>query len=406
MQKDLPDTVDTVIVGGGIAGTSTCYFHAAETDRSVLLLEKDNIASGATGDSSAIIRHHYGASKIYAEMAKWSHKFYREFEERTGQPLAYNSNPLLRLGVEGDESGAYAMNGHKVLEELNIPVSRLEREDFTEEFPMISSPETDFVVNDETAAYSSGTDACIGFVNAAREAGAMVDTGTKVTDIKTKRGKVVGVQTPEKTIETENVVVTAGPWTTEIMETIEVDVPIELSREQILLLESESFSEKYSEGLPTSGAPGEEWYARDDFVDGILIATHTHESEGKVDPDTYKDSVDEDIKLELIDNLVSFCPDLEDAGLQGEYCGIYSNTPDFDFILDEVGPDGCVVGCGFSGHGFKQGPAIGKILSDLVTKGDSNITDVDYFSLDRFEKNEQGHGVVDPRQETESDTAS
>jgi sarcosine oxidase len=43
----------------------------------------------------------------------------------------------------------------------------------------------------------------------------------------------------------------------------------------------------------------------------------------------------------------------------------YTTTPDEDFILDRIGP--VVIGAGFSGHGFKFTPVVGRILADLAT---------------------------------------
>ncbi|MGR0318372.1 FAD-dependent oxidoreductase [Agromyces sp. ZXT2-3] len=42
----------------------------------------------------------------------------------------------------------------------------------------------------------------------------------------------------------------------------------------------------------------------------------------------------------------------------------YTTTPDEHFVLDRVGP--IVVGAGFSGHGFKFTPVVGRILADLA----------------------------------------
>ncbi|KQP57899.1 FAD-dependent oxidoreductase [Agreia sp. Leaf283] len=42
----------------------------------------------------------------------------------------------------------------------------------------------------------------------------------------------------------------------------------------------------------------------------------------------------------------------------------YTTTPDSNFVVDSVGP--VSVGAGFSGHGFKFTPSIGRILADLV----------------------------------------
>ncbi len=45
----------------------------------------------------------------------------------------------------------------------------------------------------------------------------------------------------------------------------------------------------------------------------------------------------------------------------------YTTPPDSDFVLDRVGP--IVVGAGFSGHGFKFTPVVGRILADLALSG-------------------------------------
>uniref|UniRef100_A0A453L625 FAD dependent oxidoreductase domain-containing protein n=1 Tax=Aegilops tauschii subsp. strangulata TaxID=200361 RepID=A0A453L625_AEGTS len=52
---------------------------------------------------------------------------------------------------------------------------------------------------------------------------------------------------------------------------------------------------------------------------------------------------------------------------------MYSMTPDEDFVIDFLGGEefgrDVVVGAGFSGHGFKMGPAIGRILAAMVVDG-------------------------------------
>ena len=42
----------------------------------------------------------------------------------------------------------------------------------------------------------------------------------------------------------------------------------------------------------------------------------------------------------------------------------YTSTASGEFVLDRVGP--VVVAAGFSGHGFKGAPAIGRVLADLA----------------------------------------
>lgn len=392
-RPELPDRTDVVVVGGGIMGAATAYFLAADGNCEVTLVERDNVAAGSTGDSSAILRHHYGDDEIYTEMAHWSHEFFRVFEDRTGQPIAHADSPLVRFGEEGTEVGEYAAAGHDVLAERDIPVTLIDGEELPERYPMYDGLEAfDFAVSDDGAAYSDGADAANGFARAATDEGATVVTGVGVETIDVTDGEVVGVETEDGPVDCDDVVVAAGPWTPELAADVGVDVPITPTREQVVVLDpSDEYVAEFPELTPTTSMPGGEWYLRPDFGENVLVATHYLTEE--TDPDDYDDTPDESTLLELTDLVTETMPGLEDAGIQGAYCGVYSTTPDHDFVIDDPGPDGCYLACGFSGHGFKHGPAVGRIVADLVVDGDTDLVDVDYFALDRFEDDPQGHGL-------------
>jgi glycine/D-amino acid oxidase-like deaminating enzyme len=390
---DLPGATGVLVVGGGIVGTAAAYFLAAESDRGVTLVERDGIAAGSTGDSSAILRHHYGPDEIYTRMAAWSHRFYREFEAETGQPLAHADSPLVRFAAEGTESAAYVEAGEDVLREAGLPVTRHEGEELAEEYPMYEGlDEFDFAVSDDSAGYADGTDAAGGFARAAAEAGATVVTGVDVGSLVAEDGRVVGAETDGRRIDCEAAVVAAGPRTPRLAETVGVEVPITPTREQVVVLEPpEEYVRQYPDLTPTTSMPGGEWYLRPDFGEGVLVATHRYTDE--VDPDDYDGTPGESTLLELTEAVADSIPELAEADIRGRYCGVYSVTPDHDFVIDEVGPEGCYLACGFSGHGFKHGPAVGRIIRDLVVDGGTDLVDASYFSLSRFDEDPEGHGL-------------
>jgi N-methyl-L-tryptophan oxidase len=69
---------------------------------------------------------------------------------------------------------------------------------------------------------------------------------------------------------------------------------------------------------------------------------------------------------------------------------MYTMTPDEDFIVgSHPNYPNVAIAAGFSGHGFKFSSAIGKALSELVTKGETE-QDLSLFSLGRFEKKKLG----------------
>ncbi|MFB6184227.1 MAG: NAD(P)/FAD-dependent oxidoreductase [Haloarculaceae archaeon] len=392
----LPDEADVVVVGGGIMGTSTAFFLTRRTERDVVLIERDEIASGSSGDSSAIVRHHYGPQRIYSELAKWSHDFYRSFEAETGERIAYAPNPMIRLGPTDSDAEDYARAGYDVLESLDLPASWYEGDELDEQYPMLALDDVDFAVSDDDSGYSDGTDVAGGFARAAQQQGATVVTGVAVEDVAVEDDAVTAVRTTDGTVETDDVVLAAGPWTPRIAETVGLDVPIVPTREQVVVLDPPStYVDEYPDLLPSAGAPGGDWYIRPDFGDGILVATH-HTGE-EVDPDHYDERPDRETVLELSERLQSFVPELDDARVRGQYCGVYSTTPDHDFIVDQAGPEGCYIGCGFSGHGFKHAPGVGRMLADLVVDGDTDVVDVEFFSYDRFEDDPAGHGRPDDK---------
>jgi glycine/D-amino acid oxidase-like deaminating enzyme len=378
-RPDPPNETDVAVIGGGIAGTSAAYFLATETDRDVALFEKEAIAAGSTGDSSAILRHHYGPDAVYSRTAAWSHEFYREFEARTGASLAYDTSPRVHVVDEGTDDAEHALAGLAVLRDLDLPAAR--HDDPAGRYPALDVADRDFAVADESAAYSDGTDAATGLARAADAAGATLLVGTAVEGIETDAdgARVTGVRTADGVTACDAVAVCAGPWTPRLLADVGVDLPVVPTRQQVLVLDPPpGFSPA---DLPTTSLDGD-GYVRPDFGGRVLVATH--ERAERVDPDRYDDAPDEAVTLDLIDRLVDLAPSLADAGVAGRYCGVYAETPDRDFLIDAVGPDGCVVACGLSGHGFKHGPAIGRIVTDLVTAGRTDLVDRERFALDRL----------------------
>ena len=80
-------------------------------------------------------------------------------------------------------------------------------------------------------------------------------------------------------------------------------------------------------------------------------------------------------------------------------CCMYSVTPDDDYVVDflggEFGKD-VVVGAGFSGHGFKMGPAVGRILAEMAMDGEATTAaeagvDLRPLRIGRFAENPKGN---------------
>jgi sarcosine oxidase subunit beta len=386
----LPDATDVLVVGGGIVGTATAFALASRTkDVDVTVVERDHVGAGATGDSSAILRHVYGDRELYTRMARLGHEFYRNFESETGYELETRPQPLLLLGGEEIPSTEPPMESYDTLRSLDLPVTRNTAEELPGRYPFFEFGDVvAFGVSDDDAGYTDGTDAATGLAKAAADRGARVVTDVAVESIHQEGGAVSRVETDKGSVACEDVVVAAGSWTHKIVATAGVDIPVSPGREQVLLLDPpDAVDDEVLDAMPTagwggSGPDGVWWYFRPDFGDTIYMGTHARTE--LVDPDDYRRRPDLSRKAEAFEVLDEFAPELADSEVVGEFSGVYANTPDQGFIIDEVGPDGLYALVG-AGHAFKHGPVIGQLAADLVTEGESSLFDLENFSADRFE---------------------
>jgi glycine/D-amino acid oxidase-like deaminating enzyme len=109
-----------------------------------------------------------------------------------------------------------------------------------------------------------------------------------------------------------------------------------------------------------------------------------HHKGARVDPYSF----DPEVAESFIDGcrrfFAEYIPGLADARVAKTRICLYNNTPDDDFLIDwHPRLDGVLIATGFSGHGFKFGPLIGRIASDLLLFGKSQYN-IERFSLDRF----------------------
>ena len=70
--------------------------------------------------------------------------------------------------------------------------------------------------------------------------------------------------------------------------------------------------------------------------------------------------------------------------MRSAYGGQDGMTPDQRPIIEQVGPEGHYLLCGFSGSGFKTAPAVGLGMSELILDGRASSVDLSPYTLARF----------------------
>src|SRR5438874_10410419 len=87
----MADTADVVVVGGGVNGASIAWALASRGVKRVVLLEKNALASGASGRSSALVRMHY-TNEWDARLAFASFPIFRNWPDIMGGPPVFTPN--------------------------------------------------------------------------------------------------------------------------------------------------------------------------------------------------------------------------------------------------------------------------------------------------------------------------
>src|SRR5208283_5726619 len=94
-RKELMQTADVVIVGGGIVGSSIAWHLSQAGCRKVLVVERESHqGKGSTGKSMGGVRAQF-ATPVNIQMSLYSIPFYAGFEERLGLPSEYRAQGYL-----------------------------------------------------------------------------------------------------------------------------------------------------------------------------------------------------------------------------------------------------------------------------------------------------------------------
>ena len=116
-------------------------------------------------------------------------------------------------------------------------------------------------------------------------------------------------------------------------------------------------------------------YVRPDVRGEILFGNSDLAELEIADPDGYLNRADEAFLDLTVDKVSTRFPAFTDASITSSYAGCYDVTPDWNPVISRGPLDGLVIAAGFSGHGFKISPAVGRLVADLVVEVRSELPD-------------------------------
>ena len=371
-------TADAVVIGGGVMGCSILYNLAARGVTDTVLLEQNELASGSTSRSQAILRMHY-SNEVTAQLAWESLPIFRDFEQVTGSPSGYVQTGYF-LAVDEDDRDALVGNV-TMHQRLGIRADVVSPDEARRISPALATKDDETFAYEPESGYADPYLLTTGYASRARDMGADVSTGTMVTGVETAGGRVTGVTTPGGTISTPLAVVAAGPWSKPLLDRIGVDVPLSTVRHQLVMVER---PDDTADGHPIVGDIVNDLSTRPDAGNITLVGVGEGESVG---PDEYNQGVDMEMVQRGMEGLAKRIPATAGARFRGGWSGLFTITPDWHPVLDRVeGIEGLYCAVGFSGHGFKLSPMIGIVMAELILDGKATTIDISPLRMSRFEE--------------------
>lgn len=378
---------DVVIIGGGINGASIA-FHLAKRGASATLLEKEYIAGGPTGLSSAIVRQHY-SNPVTARMALKSLQVWQNFRDLVGGDAGFTQTGFL-IGVRPEDIHGLKAN-IAMQQSMGIDTSFVTPQEMREIEPQLDPTGLGGGAYEPGGGYCDASAAANGFANAARQLGARIRTGVTATGFEVEGGKVVGVRTDRSMVPAGKVIVAAGPWTPALLAEIGVKIPIIAARVKVTLYRRPADFERHRVWADFIS----QVYLRPETGNLMLVGSISPKEAGDQvkDPDNFNERVDMATLVDFAERAALRYPAMERSQVASSYASLYDITPDWHPIMDAVPEYENVYVCaGGSGHGFKLAPAAGEMMAGVVIKGKQPDDDINLFALDRFEKGKPVRG--------------
>jgi sarcosine oxidase, subunit beta len=378
---------DVVIVGGGIEGAAAAWALAERGVTNVLVVERNTVGSGMTGKSSGIVRCHYGVSSL-AAMATVGLEVFENAETLFGHDIGFRQNGyVVGVGEPNVESLRKSLAAQRA---VGVQTEEVDAAEVAKMWPFADlSPFAAFAF-EPRGGFGDAYQTAQALSVAARAAGVRVRQGTAMTELLLDGDRVTGVRLSDGTeVAAGTVVVATGVWTKPLLARYDIEVPIRVVREQLVMIAPGVPKDAISR-LPVFSDLVSLQYIRPEPNGEVLFGNSDLSHVKDADPDDYLNRAGEDFIDVTVDRVGSRFPGFADAAITGSYAGCYDVTPDWNPVISRTELDGLVVAAGFSGHGFKIAPAVGKLVADLVVDGrssDPRIPETD-FRLSRFAEGE------------------
>ena len=377
------DSFDAIVIGAGVIGCSVAFHLTQFGAKRVLVLDRAQIGTGTTSQSSGILRTHYTVAEN-VELAKASWRVFKNFAEYVDDPEA--SAGLVQCGyliAAPDGPRVAPLRAGLAGQRLQgITVQELDAQQAAGLLPIARFDDAALIGFEPDAGLADPYLVASAFARSARRRGAKILEGVEVQRLLHDRGRVTGVETSQGRFAGDTVISAQNIWARDIERWTGIASPVTAERHSVLALEGPhaySFEMPVYKDLGSAGM----LYCRS-YGGTQMLVSEGIAGEMLPAPDNEQGEITMDYVLEVGAQVAERFPSYESAGLASSWTGVYDVTPDWNPVLGRVpGLRGLVVGYGFSGHGFKLSPWVGRVLAQEALRLPTDVSLAPY-SLERF----------------------
>ncbi|AMB58840.1 FAD-dependent oxidoreductase [Microterricola viridarii] len=361
----MTERLDTIVLGGGAMGSATAWA-LAQRGRAVTLLERFDPGHHFGASHGATRNFSLGyANTTYLDMLTEALPLWDEIEQQSGEKLFAHTG-VVNHGPDRSYPGVHAALSAAGLESEFLPLEEAHERwgGIRFDSQVLYTPQGGQLNADATLP---------ALQRLAAERGAIVRHRSRVLSIRVLGDDdvVVEVQTADgiEVLHARTLVVTAGAWTSKLLDGV-IGLPrLSVTQEQpahFAVADTEAVWPGFNHRF-TPGDPGYDYWCS--AIYGMLtpgegVKAGWHAVGPLTDPDARTFTPEPGQLAALQRYARDWLPGVDADSLVDVSC-TYTLTADENFVLDRIGP--IVVGAGFSGHGFKFVPVVGRILADLVT---------------------------------------
>ena len=366
---------DVIIIGGGGHGLGTAYYLAKEHGlKNIAVIEKGWLGGGNTGRNTTIIRSNYlwdDSAHLYEHSLKLWENLSTElnynvmFSQRGVMNLAHNEHDIKEIKRR---VSANNLNG--------IDSLWLSKEEIQKKVPIMNTDNLRYPVLGASYQPRGGTarhDAVAwGFAMRADEMGVDIIQNCEAHQIKTKNGKIEGVETSKGFIRANKVGVVASGHTGVLAETAGIRLPLQSKPLQALV--SEPIKPIIDTVVMSSAVHA---YVSQSDKGELVIGAGT---------DGYNSFTQRggfDIIEETVRAIVELYPVFGKMKMLRQWGGIVDICPDASPIISKCDVEGLFFNCGWGTGGFKATPGSANVFAHTIAKNEAHQIN-SAFNLDRF----------------------